>query len=257
MPRRGSSARVEASPSERLERLIQDAIGVARKARKHHQNLEGDNFYANKLASLRADATNLFREFSSTSAGDASALAESLDGVFSPRTPTKQRTALAHDLVFSLRTTWRRHTGTAPTALDDDLFPLSILSQARRGYLVTVGRQMNGCCVAGWNDACLVMMRRLLEISIIEAFEAKGIADQIKDARGDYVPLSDLIGRAMSAKEISLSRNTRRSLPELRDLGHMSAHGRYFSARREDVERIRQPCRVVIEEFLHHAGLMS
>lgn len=257
MSRRGSAAPAEMSPAQRLERLVQDAIAVARKARKHRRNLEGDNFYANKLAGLRADATNLFREFSSTSAGDASALAESLDGVFSPRTPSKQRAALARDMVFSLRTTWKGHTNVAAAGATQDLFPLSILSQAGRGYLVTVGRQMNGCCAAGWHDACLVMMRRLLEISIIEAFEAKGVADQIKGANGHYLQLSDLIGRAMSAPGMALSRNTRRFLPELRDLGHMSAHGRYFSARREDVERIRRPCRVVIEEFLHHAGLVS
>jgi len=255
--RRGSAAPAEAPPAQRLERIIHDAIAVARKARKHRRNLEGDNFYANKLAALRADATNIFREFSSTSVGDASALAESLDGVFSPRTPAKQRTALARDLVYSLRTTWKGHTDAAAAAPTQDLFPLSILSQAGRAYLVTAGRQMNGCCSAGWHDACLVMMRRLLEISIIEAFEAKGIADQIKDANGHYLQLSDLIGRAMSTPAMALSRNTRRSLPELRDLGHMSAHGRYFNARREDVERIRRPCRVVIEEFLHHAGLLS
>jgi len=257
MARRRSAAPAEATPAQRLEQLVHDALAAARKARKHRQNLEGDNFYANKLAALRADATNLFREFSSTTAGDATALAESLDAVFSPRTPAKQRATLARDMVFSLRTTWRGHTDAPSHGPTEDLFPLSILSQAARGYLVTIGRQMNGCCAAGWHDACLVMMRRLLEISIIEAFEAKGVADEIKDANGNYLQLSDLIGRAMSAKAMTLSRNTRRALPELRDLGHMSAHGRYFNARREDVERIRQQCRVVLEEFLHHAGLVS
>jgi len=257
MPRRSSAAPAEAPPAQRLERFVQDAIAVARKARKHRKNLEGDNFYANKLAALRADATNLFREFSSTSAGDTSAFAESLDGVFSPRTPAKQRAALARDMVFSLRTTWKGRTDGAAGGPTEDLFPLSILSQATRGYLVTVGRQMNGCCSAGWHDACLVMMRRLLEISIIEAFEAKGISEQIKDPNGNYRHLSDLIECAMSGKAMNLSRNTRRALPELRELGHMSAHGRYFNARREDVDRIRRPCRVVIEEFLHHAGLVS
>jgi hypothetical protein len=136
------------------------------------------------------------------------------------------------------------------------LFPLSILSQAGRGYLVTIGRQMNGCFAAGWYDASLVMMRRLVEISIIEAFEAKGAADQIKDQNGNYVQLTELVGRAVSASSFSLSRNTRRSLPDLRDLGHMSAHGRYFNARREDIDRIRKSCRIAIEEFLHHAGLL-
>jgi hypothetical protein len=256
MARRRSAAPVEAPPAQRLELLVQDAMGVARKARKHRQNLAGDNFYANKLAALRADATNLFRDFSSTSAGDASALAESLDGVFAPHTPAKQRTVLARDMVYSLRTTWKGRTDASSGGSTDDLFPLSILSQAGRGYLVTIGRQMNGCCSAGWHDACLVMMRRLLEIAIIEAFEAKGISEEIKDQNGNYLHLSDLIGRAMSAQAMTLSRNARRSLPELRDLGHMSAHGRYFNARREDIEKIRRSCRVVIEEFLHHANLL-
>jgi len=256
MPRRASAAPHQEPPPQRLERIVHDAIAVARKARKHRQSLEGDNFYANKLAALRADATNVFRDFSFTSPGDASTVAETLEAVFSARTSAKQRAALARELIFSLRTTWRGSTAAAPAGPIEDLFPLTILSQASRGYLVTIGRQMNGCFSAGWHDACLVMMRRLLEISIIEAFEGKGAADQIRNASGDYLELSDLVGRALCGSAMTLSRNTRRSLPELRDLGHMSAHGRYFNARREDVERIRQSCRVAIEEFLHHANLL-
>jgi hypothetical protein len=257
MPRRRSGAPEEASSASQLEHIVQEAVAVAKKARKHHQNLEGDNFYANKLAALRADATNLFREFASTSPGDVSALAESIERVFAPRTPAKDRATMARELLFSLRTTWKTHGGAVAGGSVGDLFPLSVLSQAKRGYLVTVGRQMNGCLGAGWHDATLVMMRRLLEISIIEAFEAKGEADQIKDGSGNYLQLSDLVARALACKSMPLSRNTRKHLPDLRDLGHMSAHGRYFTARREDVDRIRQPCRVAIEEFLHHAGLLQ
>ncbi len=168
MPRRGAAAAPDESPPKQLERIVQEAIDVARKARKHRKNLGGDNFYANKLAELRADATNVFRQFASTSAGDASTLAETIEGVFSADTHAKQRAALAHELLFSLRTTWRSQSGTTTGGPTEDLFPLSVLSQAGRGYLVTIGRQMNGCFAAGWHDACLVMMRRLLEISIID-----------------------------------------------------------------------------------------
>lgn len=256
MARRGSAAAPDESPQRQLERIVEEAIGVTKKARKHRKNLGGDNFYANKLAELRADATNVFRQFASTSAGDASTLAETIEGIFSAETDAKQRVALAHELLFSLRTTWKGQGGATSVGPTEDLFPLSVLSQASRGYLVTIGRQINGCFSAGWHDACLVMMRRLLEISVIEAFEARGAASEIKDANANYLQLSDLVARTLATSSMTLSRNTRRSLPELRDLGHMSAHGRYFTARREDIERIRQSCRVAIEEFLHHAELL-
>jgi hypothetical protein len=41
---------------------------------------------------------------------------------------------------------------------------------------------MNGAYSAGWYDACAVMMRRLLETVIIEAFEQNGLDQKIKDS---------------------------------------------------------------------------
>ena len=100
------------------------------------------------------------------------------------------------------------------------------------------------------------MTRRLVEITIIEAFEAQGIAAKIKNPAGDYVQLSDLVRVALAEPGLALSRNCKKSLPTLRDAGHQSAHGRYYFARREDLEALRPACRIVIEEFLHHAGLL-
>ena len=100
------------------------------------------------------------------------------------------------------------------------------------------------------------MMRRLIEIAIIEAFEGKGLANKIKDSNGNYLQLSDLVAKALAETTWSLSRNARKVLPNLRDIGHMSAHGRYFCARKEDLEAAKPGCRVVVEEFLHHAGLL-
>ena len=78
----------------------------------------------------------------------------------------------------------------------------------------------------------------------------------IKDAAGDYFHLSDLITRALNESSWTLSRNCKKALPLLRDAGHNSAHGRYYHARREDIEGLCPGCRIVIEEFLHHAGLL-
>ena len=242
------------APTDRFASFVRRANELAKTARRNHANLSGANYYADKLVQLRADATNTYRELTPLTPGDSSALGEMIERVFSAATPPADRAQAARDLLFSLSTTWRS-ANPAPRQ-DGGLFPLSILSQANRGYLVTVGRQMNGCFSQGWHDAAAVMMRRLLEISLIEAFEAKGIASKIKDRAGDYLQLSDLITRALSEPSWTLSRNCKRALPLLRDAGHSSAHGRYYHARREDLEGLRPGCRIVIEEFLHHAGLL-
>jgi hypothetical protein len=243
------------APAELLQAFVQRGVDLAKTARRNRKSLTGDNFYANKLVELRADATNAFRQLTSRSAGDTSALAELIEAVFAPTTRSKDRAAAARELTYALKTTWSNQPKHAVDE-EEGLFPLLILSQANRGYLVSVGRQMNGCFSAGWYDASAVMMRRLLEIALIEAFEANGIARKITDGAGNYFQLSELITAALSESSWHLSRNTRKFLPTLRDVGHMSAHGRYFNAKKPDLEAIRQGCRVVVEEFLHHARLL-
>ena len=79
------------SPSKILEELARTALTVAKKAKRYRVNLSGDNFYANKLATLRADATNTFRSLSSSSAGDSSASAELIETVFAATTESLSR----------------------------------------------------------------------------------------------------------------------------------------------------------------------
>ncbi|HEX8013524.1 MAG TPA: DUF4145 domain-containing protein [Casimicrobiaceae bacterium] len=239
-----------------MESLAQQGLAVARRGRKHKKNLAGDNFYGNKLAELRADATNTFRDLSAQTVGDTTALAELVEAVFSPTVAPDARLAALRELIYALRTTWKTTgTGGAPVN-DQSLFPMALLSQTRRSYLTTVGHQMNGCYSAGWYDACAVMMRRLVEAAIIEAYEHKAIADKIKGADGNYLQLTELVAKALAEPALTLSRNAKTSLPKLRDIGHLSAHGRYYLARKEDIEKVQQGCRIVVEEFLHHAALL-
>jgi hypothetical protein len=205
---------------------------------------------------LRLDAASAFEEFDEQSTGDAAALAELIQEIFAASTSKDHRLKAYRELSFALRTTWRKASSSLPAETADVFFPPTILAQANRGYISSIGRQMNGCYASGWRDACAVMMRRLLEIVIIEAFEAKGIAAKISDADQNYFHLSKLIDLALAEPGLSLSRNTRRALPKLRDAGHFSAHGRYFHAAPEDIHKVQKECRVVLEEFLHLAGLI-
>ena len=162
-------------PANRLEQLAEEALAVSKKARRHSQNLAGSGFYAKKLADLRILATNEFTDLRVGSAGDTSALAELVAATFSPQTQAKRRTEAVRELIFSLRTTWRGNVATNTPASEESIFPMVLLDQTRRGYLIRIGRQINGCFQHSFFDGCAVMMRRLLEMSIIEAFEGKGL----------------------------------------------------------------------------------
>jgi len=251
-----SSKRRQPSPQDVIAVLAKQAEGVARTARKHNKSLNGSNFYAEKLAELRTDATIAYRQLASNDIGDVSVLTELLETCFSPSASPAARRDAIRQLCFQLKTKWAQTAPVSPPGEDDAIFPLPLLTKAGRGYLVHIGRQMNGCFAMRWYDACAVMMRRLVETSIIEAYEVRGIQARIRNANGDYFQLTELVKHALAEPTFNLSRNTKGLLPQLRDVGHMSAHGRHFTAQQGDIEKVRLGCRVVVEEFLHIAGLL-
>jgi hypothetical protein len=139
-------------------------------------------------------------------------------------------------------------------AESQQVIPLSIIRDTR-GYLETVANQINGTYEHGWFDACAVMVRRLVETLIIEAFEHNGIAQNIKDSHGDFLPLKDLINLTLAEQKWNLTRNTKKGLPKLKTLGDLSAHSRRYIAHRQDIERIIGDLRVVVQELAYLAGL--
>jgi hypothetical protein len=176
--------------------------------------------------------------------------------VFKSETDFDDRRTASRNLLHEIRTVWKIQSVDDATNEADSIFPMTLLAKAKRGYLSTIGAQMNGAYAHGWCDACAVMMRRLLEASIIEAFEEQGIAANIKNKSDEYVMLTDMIDKAMAETSWTLSRVTKNALPGLRDLGHQSAHGRRFTAQKSDIDKLRAGVRTTVEEFLHLAGLL-
>lgn len=144
---------------------------------------------------------------------------------------------------------------------DEGLLPESeqVLSHSfvrgTRGYIEKIVYQVNGAYEHGWFDACAVMIRRLLETLIIEAFEHHGIATQIKNTSGDFLYLRDLISKTLSEPTWNLSRNTKAALPRLKDIGDKSAHSRRYVAHKSDVKDIIPDLRVAVQELAFLAGL--
>jgi hypothetical protein len=131
----------------------------------------------------------------------------------------------------------------------------SSLTRGTRGYIERIVTQINGAYEHGWFDACAVMIRRLLETVIIEVFESKGLAHQIKNPAGDFLYLSDLVDATLNEASWNLGRNAKRALKELKAVGDRSAHSRRFIAHRHDIDRIIPLLRDVIQELVYLAGL--
>lgn len=134
------------------------------------------------------------------------------------------------------------------------VLPLSVVRNTR-GYVERVANQANGAYENGWYDACAVMIRRLLETLIIEAFEQHKLAACIKNSSGDFLFLKELIGKCLQQSAWNLSRNCKLAMPKLKDIGDKSAHSRRYNAHRGDIDPLLADIRLVVQELVYLAGL--
>lgn len=132
----------------------------------------------------------------------------------------------------------------------EDLLPTDIFQNARE-YIRLIVNQINGCYERGWYDPCAVMVRRLIETLIIECFEHYSIQNGIKNSEGNYLALGELVTRFLNETAWNLSRNTKSSLPRLKEIGDMSAHNRYYIARRRDLVKHSNDIRTIAQELLY------
>ena len=140
------------------------------------------------------------------------------------------------------------------TPKSDQVIPFSVI-KGTRGYIEQVVNQINGCYEDAWFDACAVMIRRLIETLIIEAYEYHHISGKIKNPNGDFLFLKDLIDAILSESTWNISRNTKSSLRNLKNIGDLSAHNRRYIAHRSDIDRVIPDLRVVVQELLYLSGL--
>ena len=139
-------------------------------------------------------------------------------------------------------------------AYSQQVLPAS-LTRGTRGYIERIANQVNGCYEKGWYDSCAVMIRRLIETLIIEAFEHNKLSLSIKNKQGEFLYLNDLIDRTLTEGSWNLSRNTKAALKNFKSVGDKSAHSRRFNARRWDIDKIVDDLRTASEEFLYLAAL--
>ncbi len=129
-----------------------------------------------------------------------------------------------------------------------------------RGYIEAVCKQLNGCFQAAYYDAASVMLRRLLETLIIEAYEHLKRDAEIKDASGtgNYYMLKDLVARANGSAPhagLNLGRDAKKTLDDVKARGDKSAHNRRYNAVSADLTEIRDGVRTTVQELIQIAAL--
>ncbi len=156
----------------------------------------------------------------------------------------------------------QRETGPVHQPLPQDVTPPAdqpilphSLFYGTRGYIEKVVFQINRCYTGTCYDACAVMMRRLVEMLIIEAFEHRTIATKIQESGGDYMRLENLVKAVLSEKTWTLGRTTKAGLSKPKQVGDLSAHSRRYNARKEYIDDLIISLRSAAEELLYIAGL--
>ncbi len=243
--------------------ILSDAEKIAKTAKRHSHSLSGNGFYASKFSELHAEAVVAFRKlslqlqkFDDTTIKDAVRnLKSNVELFFHSKSSNAERGAAKKEINFLFQTVINAAVTTAPTHTPtDDLFPLELVRETR-GYIERIAEQACGAFDQGWYDASAVMVRRLLEILIIESFESHKLTATIQKPDGTFLFLQDLVTATLNETAWTIGRNVKKALPNLKDIGNQSAHGRRYIARKTDLDNVKRDLRLTIEELIILSGL--
>lgn len=148
------------------------------------------------------------------------------------------------------------HLCEGPTTVADETSYIpEAVYRGTRGYIERVCVQLNGCFHHGYYDAASVMLRRVAETLLIEAYENEGREQEIRDGDDNYKMLRDLIAHAAGNAGLALGRETKTALREIKAFGDRAAHNRRFTTRLRDLENLRGGFRVMFDELASLAGM--
>lgn len=246
-----------------FQSIAEEILDVSKTANKNKKSLSGSNFYGEKFRSLelelvshRTTIERLLEYIDELSEADIQRTHELIESISSAATPYVNRRTASHDFKIMVRTKLLpRLEGVKQTLpKSQQVLPFAVVDNTR-GYIEQITIQFNGCYENGWYDACAVMMRKLVEILIISSYENHGRDSEIKGTDDNFLMLSRLIDKILADNKWNLSRETKKSLPDIKALGDRAAHTRLYLCTKQDVDRVIPGYRVTIEELLHIAGL--
>lgn len=118
-----------------------------------------------------------------------------------------------------------------------------------RAYLEQMALQINGAYDYGFYDACAVLCRRLMESLLIELYISAKRHHEVQ-ANGAFFMLDRLIAHVKQDKALSLSRNSPKTMDQVKQLGDTAAHDRTYITQKQDVDDLKAQYRRLISELL-------
>lgn len=147
-----------------------------------------------------------------------------------------------------LNSKYQEYLEVKPPAITDTVLDASDFKTDRK-YIQDLVRQVNGACQFELYDCCAVMMRRLAEVLIIDAYAKKKCDDVIRDNSGNIKMMKDLINALTSGATFRLSRNAPQYLELVKMLGDTAAHSQNYITKKKDIIDFAQKYRMLIEEL--------
>jgi hypothetical protein len=243
--------------------ILSDAEKISKTAKRHSHSLSGTGFYASKFSEFHAESFLAYKKLSlQLQKFEDKSIKEALHKIktnleisFNTKSTNTERSEANKQINFIFRTVINPAITTAPTHTPtDDLFPLELVRETR-GYIERIAEQACGSYDQGWYDASAVMVRRLLEILIIESFESHKLTSKIQKPDGTFLYLQDLVTATLNETSWTIGRNVKKALPNLKDIGNQSAHGRRYIARKTDLDNVKRDLRLTVEELIILSGL--
>lgn len=131
----------------------------------------------------------------------------------------------------------------------NELIDFSIVEDAPY-YIKKIIEEMCGCYDNNLCNSCLVMLRKLFETLIIECYERHGISNKIKNEKGNFLYLSELIPLFLKENHWSLSRNFEKNIKIIKKYGDLSAHNRRFLAKKKEIDEFKFELRQCLQEII-------
>lgn len=133
------------------------------------------------------------------------------------------------------------------------IIPDSLLLN-KKPYIQKFGQQINVSFSQNIYDGCAVLMRRMVEICLIHAYENLNIELQIQSNPNKYKDLKAIINNALTNPTLSLTQGSKTCLDKFRVLGNLSAHKLFYNCAKEEIAQVRLDFRLLIEELFNKAG---
>lgn len=164
---------------------------------------------------------------------------------------------LKGDFVGALQAKYPALSEKSQEVVDEGAILPPALYEKTRGYIESLAKQINASYEGNIFDGCAVLMRRLEEVLLIHSYEKLGIAADIKGGNGNYYLLEGIVNDAVTNATLNLSRNSKVSIEDIRQLGNYSAHKITYTCKREYIREKIAEFRALVDELLHKSGIRT